>query len=82
MSNDKELVGIALVIGSVCLLGWQVYEYLRYNFWTPVSIITVLKLMSFSWALNPSDWIGLYNILAKMPLSLTMVVIGFFVMMS
>jgi hypothetical protein len=42
MSNDKEIVGLVLMIGSVCLLGWQVYEYLRYNIWTSVSVITAL----------------------------------------
>ena len=82
MSNDKELVGLALMIGSVCLLGWQVYEYLRYNIWTSVSVITALGWINFGWALNPTDWLGLYNILIKTPLSLMMFVIGIFVFVS
>jgi len=42
MTNDKEIVEFVFMIGSVCLLGWQVYEYLRYNLWTSVSVITAL----------------------------------------
>ena len=89
MSNDKEIVGLALMIGSVCLffgsvclLGWQVYEYLRYNIWPSVSVITALGWMNIRWAFNPTDWLGLYNILIKIPLSLMMFVMfvfGFFV---
>jgi hypothetical protein len=82
MSNDKELVGLALMFGSVCVLGWQVYEFLRFNFWTPVSVITALEWMKVGWAINPNDWIGLYNILIKTPLSLIMFVLGFFVLVS
>ena len=82
MSNDKEIVGLALMIGSVCLLGWQVYEYLRYNIWPSVSVITALGWMNIRWAFNPTDWLGLYNILIKTPLSLMMFVFGFFVLFS
>jgi hypothetical protein len=82
MSNDKEIVGLALMIGSVCLLGWQVYEYLRYNIWTSVSVITALGWINVGWAFNPTDWLGLYNILIKMPLCLIMFVLGFFVLVS
>jgi hypothetical protein len=71
-----------LAVSGFCLLGWQVYEYLRYNYWPPVSVITALEWMKISWALNPSDWIGIYNILSKTALSLAMFVIGFLVMIS
>jgi hypothetical protein len=82
MSNDKEIFGFGLMLCAVCLLGWQAYEYLRYNFWTSVSVITALGWMNFGWALNPTDWLGLYNILIKTPLSLMMFVIGIFVFVS
>jgi len=82
MSNDKEIVGFGLMLCAVCLLGWQAYEYLRYNFWIPISIITVLEWMEFGWALNPTDWLGFYNILSKTSFSLVLFIVGFFVSVS
>ena len=82
MSKETEIVGFGLMLCAVFLLGWQAYGYLRYNFWTPVSVITALEWMKFGWALNPMDWMGLYNILIKIPLSLITFIVGFFVLLS
>lgn len=87
MSTDKNdlfkfIAALALIFGGVGVVGWQVYEYLRYNIWSSVSVITALQWMKIQWALNPTDWIGLYNILRMIPLSLTMIVIGWMVVMS
>jgi hypothetical protein len=83
MSKDTEIfVGLFLMLCAVCLLGWQAYGYLRYNFWMPVSVITALEWMNFGWAKNPTDWVGLYNILVKIPLSLITFIVGFFVLLS
>ena len=70
MSNETEIVGFGLMLCAVCLLGWQSYEYLRYNIWIPISVMTMLEWMKVGWALNPTDWLGLYNLLIKIPLSL------------
>jgi hypothetical protein len=67
---------VALLICGVGIVGWQVYGYLRYNIWTPVSPITVLEWLNIKWALNPNDWIGLYNLLKMIPLSVLMIVYG------
>lgn len=80
MINVKEFVGFSLILLSLCLLGWQGYEFLRYNFFTSVSIITALEWMKVGWALNPTDWMGLYNIFIKLPLSLIVFVFGLFVL--
>lgn len=82
MSKETEIVGFGLMLCAVCLLGWQAYEYLRYNFWTPVSVITALEWMKFGWALNPTDWVGLYSILIKIPLSLITFIVGLLVLCS
>jgi hypothetical protein len=82
MNKDTEIFGFSLMLCAICLLGWQAYEYLRYSFWTPISIITMLEWMKVGWALNPTDWLGLYNLLNKTPLSLTTFVVGIFVMIS
>lgn len=78
----KFLPAIALIFGGLGVVGWQVYEYLRYNSWDSISIITALQWMKIQWAFNPTDWIGLYNILGMVPLSLTMIVVGWMVVMS
>jgi hypothetical protein len=78
----KFIAAMALILGGVAVFGWQVYAYLRHNIWTPVSVIVALQWMEIRWAINPSDWFGLYNILVKMPLSLTMMVMGWMVVMS
>lgn len=82
MSDDKEIVGSALMLCGLCVLGWQIYDYLRFNFWTPISIITALEWMKVGWAMYPNDWVGLHNILLKTPLSITMGVLGFIVIVT
>ena len=87
MSTDKDdlikfLVCLAFIFGGLGVVGWQVYEYLRYNTWNSLSVINAMQWMKIQWALNPADWIGLYNILCMIPLSLTMIVIGWMVVMS
>ena len=79
MYKNIEIIGLAVMLFGACVVGWQVYEYLRYNIWTPVSVINVLQWMEMGWAINPRDWLGLYNILIKIPLSLTMMWIGWLI---
>jgi hypothetical protein len=87
MNTDKDdlvkfLTALALIFGGLGIVGWQVYEYLRYNTWNSASVITALQWMKIHWAMNPTDWIGLHNILSMTPLSLTMIAIGWMVVMS
>jgi len=78
----KFVAALALIFVGVGTVGWQVYEYLRYSIWNPVSVIDALQWMKIQWALNPTDWIGLYNMLKMVPMSLTLIVIGWIVVMS
>ena len=80
MTNEKEVVFLLMMMSAFGLLGWQVYEYLRYSQWPSISIITALEWMKIGWALNPTDWIGLHNILSKTALSLAMFLLGFLVL--
>lgn len=87
MNTDKDdfikfIAAITLIFGGLGVVGWQVYEFLRNNSWNPVSVVTALQWMKIQWALNPTDWIGLYNILQMVPLSLMMIVSGWMVVMS
>lgn len=87
MSNDssdivKAIYVVVLMLGGVCVLGWQGYHYLRYNEWISVSLITALEIMNIRWAFNPTDWLGLYNVLKAIPLSVTMFVVGWVTLMN
>lgn len=74
-SEDDNISAIALILllfGGLGVLGWQVYEYLKVGVWVPISIITALEWMQVQWAFSPNDWVGLHNILKKLPLSAAM----------
>ena len=80
--NTNKIVGVGFMLLAVCVLGYQAYEYLRYSFWTPISVITALEATKVGWALYPTEWLGLYNILNAIPLSLAYFVLGLFVMFA
>lgn len=66
---------LLLIFSSLCILGFQFFHYLKYGLWEKVSILYFLKGNSI-WADSPDNWIGLHNILEKIPLSLSLFVIG------
>lgn len=87
MSTDSDdlvkfIAALALIFGGVGVIGWQVYEYLRYSIWNPVSVVAALQWMKIQWASNPTDWIGLFNILTMIPLSLASIALGWIVVLS
>lgn len=87
MSTDNDdlmkfIAALSLLIGGLCVVGWQVYEYMRYNIWNPISVATALEWMNIKWALNPTDWVGLFNILKIIPLSLTLIAMSWIVAIS
>jgi len=80
MNSNTEIVGFFLTLCAVCLFGWQAYEYLRTSLWNPISIITMLEWMKVVWAIHPNDWFGLYKILKEIPLSITLFIVGLYVL--
>jgi len=62
---------ITLIL-PVGIIGWQVYSYLRYGHWIPISIIDGLAWLGFGWALNSNqaNWVGVYEILSFLPVGL------------
>lgn len=83
-ADDKiqAATALSLLLGGICVFGWQAYQYLRFNEWVPLSIISALEWMNIRWAVYPVDWIGLHGILKAIPLSITMLVVGWMVLMS
>jgi hypothetical protein len=72
-------VGFFLMISGVLILGVQIYEYLRNGSWHSLSVISLLQFFDVEWALMPSDWMGLYNMMDIVPLSLAALVAGFLI---
>ena len=73
---------LILLFGGIAVFLWQVYGYLRYNTWMPISIITLLEWMKIVWAYNPNDWIGFHSILKHIPLSAAMIAAAWMVISS
>jgi hypothetical protein len=86
MSNENKtatdwtgvaaLLVLASFFGGACILLWQVYGYLRFESWQPLSLVDVLSRFEVRWAIAPTDWLGLHRILEWMPLSVLVPIIG------
>lgn len=68
--------GVLVFLG---VLGWQVLHYLREGVWFPVSVIDGLEHVGFEWALNPTSWIGLHNVLSIVNLGFAVMICGWVV---
>jgi hypothetical protein len=81
--EDTSVVGFAAtllgfgILGALGILGYQIYFYLRSGYWLSISIITALGWLESEWALNPTQWLGLHEILDSIPLSVTSLALGF-----
>ncbi len=78
---EKKLITwafVAILLGGISILLYQAYEYLRLGVAPAYSVVTAMVLLGIDWAIAPSDWVGLFRILSSTPLSLVLIVIGFF----
>src|SRR5262245_30143053 len=67
-------------LAAVVVLGLQIILYLKNGAWLSLSVIDGLVHLSgerpSAWLLHPQDWIGLHNLLDKLPLSLGLLLLG------
>jgi len=79
-SSDFDFSGVIIVgliiLGGVGFFIGQVLFYLKDNIWHSISIITALQWFDNKWAQNPETWVGLWNVLEFLPLSLSLIVLG------
>ncbi len=68
-------VATSFLMGFLVLI-WQIYSYLRIDVWSSVSPVDVLRWAGVSWAVFPTDWLGLYRVMDWMPLSLFVPAVG------
>jgi hypothetical protein len=82
--NDEieYLYSAIFFLAALAIIFWQVYAYLRFSIWNEVSLITALMWIDSNWATYPTDWIGLHNLLQKIPLSGLSFLIGFLVSLA
>jgi hypothetical protein len=72
------LAGVPFLAGLI-LIGLQIYGWLRNGDWQSVSAIDGLRFFSSNpWLLAPQDWIGVHSILSRLPLSVSLLAIGYF----
>ena len=73
-------IGIAAILLGIVILGWQIYQYLQYAVWKPVSLMSVMPEKVRLWIQYPSSWFGLTRILRNIfefvPASLVSVLLG------
>lgn len=68
--------GGAGVLGGAVALAHQSYQWLRFSYWEPLSVITALRWLEVPWALRPQDWFGLHKLLDGIPLFVGLPVVG------
>ena len=75
------LIAIPPLLAGVGIIGMQVYGYLQYGEWSPLSAMALAE-GRFPWLDNPQSWLGLHQIvhgfLNWLPVSLFLLLIGGF----
>ena len=72
------LIAIGPLLVGLCILGWQVYQYLYAGNWVGVSLLDFVYWahVQREWIEAPMSWLGLWKILNWIPLSLLALVYG------
>lgn len=69
-------VFLALIFSGLGIFVNQIYTYLKLGEWQPYSIVDSFKSVGLKWASTPNDWIGLWEVLNFMPLSLVLIILS------
>lgn len=80
-SNFGDWIAVAVIsllpVAGLAIIGVQTYAWLRSGVWVPFSVVDGAKLFfNYQWLASPVDWIGLHSALAKIPLSVLLVLGG------
>ncbi|MFC0246401.1 hypothetical protein ACFOLL_04360 [Falsochrobactrum ovis] len=77
------LLALAFFLCGLGVLGFQIFEYLKTGIWSGFSLLNLLSLfVDDPWIYYPQSWFGVHKILAFIPSSATMFVIGYFILVS
>ncbi len=58
--------GLFTVVG---IIGWQALGWLKTGEWPSLTLLTGLATFGLEWATSPHSWIGIYNVLEHVPLT-------------
>ena len=76
------LIGLLVALAGLGVLGLQIFGYLKIGEWKSVSLLSVAS-PQWHWLNNPQSWFGLNDLLRDaldiMPLSLTLVLVGWLI---
>ena len=76
------LIGLLVALAGLGVLGLQIFGYLKIGEWKSVSLLSVAS-PQWQWLNNPQSWFGLNDILRDaldiMPLSLTLILVGWLI---
>jgi hypothetical protein len=68
------------MLGSLGVLGWQVYMWLQLGEWQSFSVLAALAMLTNpgidSWLLFPHSWIGIHKLIAWMPAGFALFAFG------
>jgi hypothetical protein len=62
--------------GGFLVLVYQALGWFKTSIWTSVSVVTGLQWLGVRWAIGPREWRGLHEVLANVPLTIALPVIG------
>ena len=74
MGKVLEVLGRLIFVAGCAIglgvLGWQVFVWLQAAKWTPISMVTGLRWLEFSWAVKPTGWRDVHKLLDDFPLAI------------
>ncbi len=87
MKKKNELWGIGgilLIINGFGICLYQIYYWLKYAEWNSFSLLFPLSYISEirEWVSYPYEWVGVHKILDFLPLSITLLMVGFLFIIS
>jgi len=77
-----SVIFICIAMSTVGIVIWQIYYYLKNDVWYSISVIKGMQYFNVQWASNPTDWQGLWRVLDFMPLSLSIFIVVFLVLIG
>ena len=72
------LMAFLPLISAVWIFVWQVFTYLRQGNWIPFSLLDGLAWLKVPWAVTPTDWLGLHNLLNQVHVSIGLLLLSIF----
>lgn len=60
---------VVSAIAATFVVAFQTYVYLKSAEWPSISVLMALQWARIGWARNPTDWLGLYELLGNLSLA-------------